>query len=55
MWSGAHGAVLLLTSSLPWIEEHLTASDIEMDLPDTDELIDTVIDALSRSFAAQPA
>ncbi|HKZ20948.1 MAG TPA: TetR/AcrR family transcriptional regulator [Acidimicrobiia bacterium] len=55
MWSGAHGAVLLLTSSLPWIEEHLTASDVEMDLPNTDELIETVIDALSRSFAAQPA
>jgi AcrR family transcriptional regulator len=52
MWSGAHGAVLLLTSSMPWIEEHLTASDIAMDLPASEELIDTVVDALTRSFAA---
>jgi hypothetical protein len=52
MWSGAHGAVLLLTSSMPWIEEHLTASDISMNLPDSEELIDTVVDALTRSFAA---
>jgi AcrR family transcriptional regulator len=52
MWSGAHGAVLLLTSSMPWIEEHLTGSDIAMNLPASEELIETVVDALTRSFAA---
>jgi hypothetical protein len=52
MWSGVHGAVLLLASSVPWIEEHLTASDSAMTIPDRDELIETVIDALTRSFTA---
>ncbi|MGH8925545.1 MAG: TetR/AcrR family transcriptional regulator [Acidimicrobiia bacterium] len=52
MWSGVHGAVLLLALSMPWIEEHLSASDSSMVVPDTEELIETVIDALTRSFAA---
>jgi AcrR family transcriptional regulator len=52
MWSGVHGAVLLLASSVPWIEEHLTASDSAITIPDRDELIETVIDALTRSFTA---
>lgn len=52
MWSGVHGAVLLLASSMPWIDEHLAAGETSMEVPDTEELIETVIDALTRSFAA---
>lgn len=51
MWSGVHGAVLLLTSSIPWIEEHLRSAESTMAVPDTDELIETVIDGLTNSFS----
>jgi len=51
MWAGVHGAVLLLASSLPWIEEHLTASGSEMSVPEVDDMIETVIDALTRALS----
>lgn len=51
MWSAAHGLVLLLSTSAPWISEHLRVSDSTMVVPATDDLVEAVIDGLARAFA----
>jgi AcrR family transcriptional regulator len=52
MWAGVHGTVLLLTSKMEWMQEHLEASGSSVVVPTTDELVETVVEGLFRAFAA---
>ena len=57
MWAGVHGTVMLLTSKMEWMQQHLDAVGSSVVVPTTDEMIETVVDGLFRAFAAsgQPA
>lgn len=51
MWAGVHGAVLLLTSKMDWMQEHLNAAGSSVVVPSTDEMTETVVEGLFRAFA----
>ena len=52
MWAGVHGTVMLLTSRMEWMQEHLEAAGSSVVVPTTDEMVGTVVDGLFRAFAA---
>jgi AcrR family transcriptional regulator len=52
MWAGVHGTVMLLASKMEWMQEHLTAAGSSVVVPTTDEMVETVVEALFRAFAA---
>ena len=52
LWAGVHGTVMLLTSKMDWVQEHLNAAGSSVVVPTTDEMVATVIDGLFRAFAA---
>ena len=54
MWAGVHGTVMLLTSKMEWMQQHLDAAGSSVVVPTTDEMIETVVDALFRAFSASP-
>ena len=51
MWAGVHGAVLLLTSKMEWMQEHLDAAGSSVIVPTTDEMVETVVEGLFRAFS----
>jgi hypothetical protein len=51
MWAGVHGAVMLLTSKMEWMQQHLDAAGSSVVVPSADEMIETVVDALFRAFS----
>ena len=57
MWAGVHGTVMLLISKMEWMQQHLDAAGSSVVVPTTDEMIETVLDALFRAFSVseQPA
>lgn len=52
MWAGVHGTVLLLTSKMKWMQEHLEAAGSSVVVPTTDEMVETVVGGLFRAFSA---
>lgn len=52
MWAGVHGAVLLLTSKMQWMQEHLDAAGSSVVVPTTEEMVETVVEGLFRAFSA---
>ena len=52
LWAGVHGTVMLLTSKMEWMQKHLEAAGSSVVVPTTDEMIETVVDALFRAFSA---
>jgi AcrR family transcriptional regulator len=50
MWAAVHGTVLLLTSKMEWMQEHLDTAGSPITIPGIEELIETVIDAVFRAF-----
>jgi AcrR family transcriptional regulator len=52
MWAGVHGAVMLLTSKMEWMEAHLAAAGSSVKFPEADEMIEAVIDGLFRAYTA---
>ena len=51
MWAAVHGTVMLLTSKMGWMQEHLVAAGSSVVVPTTAEMVDTVVDALFRAFS----
>jgi AcrR family transcriptional regulator len=51
MWAGVHGTVLLLTSKMEWMQEHLDAAGSSVIVPSTEEMIETVVEGLFRAFS----
>ena len=50
MWAGVHGTVMLLTSKMEWMQEHLEAAGSSVVVPTTDEMVETVVDGLFRAI-----
>lgn len=50
MWSGVHGLVMLLINSKPWVEEHARVLGMADLVPGNDDLIETVLDGLTRGL-----
>lgn len=51
MWAAAHGLVLLLSSKMEWMRDHLAAAGSSVKVPEVEEMIDTVVENVFRAFA----
>lgn len=51
MWAAVHGSVLLMTSKMEWMRDHLATAGSSIKVPAVEEMIDTVIDSVFRAFA----
>ena len=52
MWAGVHGTVMLLSSKMAWMQEHLEAAGSPLVVPTTAQMVETVLDALFQAFSA---
>ncbi|HEY7564395.1 MAG TPA: TetR/AcrR family transcriptional regulator, partial [Acidimicrobiia bacterium] len=52
LWAGVHGAVMLLTSKMEWMEEHLDAMGSGIRFPAAEQMVDAVIEGLFRAYSA---
>jgi AcrR family transcriptional regulator len=52
MWAGTHGTVMLLTTKLAWMQEHLHAAGSSVVVPTIEETVEALLDGLFRGFSA---